>query len=102
MYVCTTWKGRALSPDQAQRMMETWAKTEAKETEDTSSERVCWFLNADGSGGITVSKVSDADAAAAMMLEVSLALGEFLEFDTRIVLDLEEAMPAITAGMSYS
>jgi hypothetical protein len=102
MYVCTTWKGRALSPDQAQRMMETWAKTEAKETEDTSSERVCWFLNADGSGGITVSKVSDADAAAAMMLEVSLALGEFLEFDTRIVLDLEEAMPAITAGMSYA
>ena len=102
MYVCTTWKGRALSPEQAQRMMDTWGKTEAKEAEDTSTERVCWFINADGTGGVSVSKVADADAAAAMLLEVSLALGEFLEFETNIVLDLDQAMPAITAGMSYA
>lgn len=102
MYVCTTWKARPLSPDQAQRMMEIWAKTEAKEAEDASSERVCWFINADGSGGLTVSKVADADAATASMLEISLALGEYLELDAKIVLDLDEAMPAITAGMSYA
>ena len=101
MYVCTTWKGRQLSPDQSQRMMDTWAKTEAKEAEVGGSERVCWFISADGSGGVTVSKVLDAAAATATMLEVSLALGEFLELDSRIVLDLDEAMPAITAGMTY-
>ena len=77
-------------------------KTEAKEAEDTATERVCWFINADGTGGVAVSKVADADAAAAMLLEVSLALGEFLEFETNIVLDLDQAMPAITAGMSYA
>lgn len=102
MYVCTTWRARPLSPDQAQRMMEIWAKTEAKEAEDASNERVCWFINSDGSGGLTVSKVADADAATASMLEISLALGEYLELDAKIVLDLDEAMPAITAGMSYA
>lgn len=102
MYVCTAWKARPLSPDQAQRMMENWAKTEAKEAEDTSSERVCWFIATDGSGGFTVSKVSDPDAAAASMLEISLALGEFIELESNIVLDLDEAMPAITAGMAYA
>jgi hypothetical protein len=102
MFVCTTWKARPLSPDQANRMMENWAKTEAKEAEDSSSERVCWFIAADGSGGLTVSKVADADAAAASMLEISLALGEFIELESKIVLDLDAAMPSITAGMAYA
>ncbi|MFZ4519590.1 MAG: hypothetical protein ACOYOP_14465 [Microthrixaceae bacterium] len=101
MYVCTTWKARPLSPDQAQRMMEVWAKTEAREAENPSSERVCWFIAADGSGGLTVSKVDDPGAAAASMLEISLALGEFIELDSNIVLDLDDAMPAINAGMAY-
>ena len=102
MFVCTTWKGRPLSPDQAQRMMDTWAKTEAKEAEDSSSERVCWFISSDGSSGLTVSKVTDSDAAATLMLEVSLALEEFLELESKIVLDLDSAMPAITSGMAYA
>lgn len=101
MYVCTTWKARPLSPDQAQRMMEVWAKTEAREAEDPSSERVCWFLAADGSGGLAVSKVTDVDAAAASYLEITLALGEFVEFDSKIVLDRDSAMPAIVAAMTY-
>lgn len=101
MLVCTTWKGRQLSPEQGARMMETWGKLEAKQAEDTSAERLCWYLNADGSGGLTVSKVTDPDAAAALQLETSLALSEFLELDSRIVLDLESAMPAIIAGMAY-
>jgi hypothetical protein len=82
-------------------MMDTWAKLEAKQAEDSSSERLCWFLNADGSGGVTISKVNDADAASALQLETSLALSEFLEIDSRIVLDLDSAMPAIQAGIAY-
>jgi hypothetical protein len=101
MYVMTTWKGRSLSPEQARRMMDTWGKTEAKEAEDTSAERVCWFISADGSCGVTVSKVNDADAASALVLETSLALGEFIELESRVALDLDEAMPAIMASMEY-
>jgi hypothetical protein len=102
MLVCTTWKARSLSPDQAQRLMETWSKTEAKEAEDTTAERLCWYIAADGSGGVTVSRVTDSDAAIALMLEVSLALGEFLELDSRIVLDLETAMSPILSGLAYA
>jgi hypothetical protein len=102
MFVCTTWKGRPLSPDQSQRMMDVWAKTEAKEAEDSSSERVCWFIAVDGSSGLTVSRVSDSDAAVALMLEVSLALSEFIELESKIVLDLDSAMPAITDAMAYA
>lgn len=102
MYVCTTWKARPLSPEQGQRMMEIWGKTEAREAENPSSERICWFINADGSGGMTVSKFVDAEAAIAAGLETSLALSEFIELDSRIVLDLDEAMPAILKGMEYA
>jgi hypothetical protein len=102
MFVCTTWKGRPLSPDQSQRMMDVWAKTEAKEAENASSERVCWFIAVDGSSGLTVSRVSDSDAAVALMLEVSLALSEFIELESKIVLDLDSAMPAITDAMAYA
>lgn len=101
MYVYTTWKARPLSPEQGQRMMQVWAKTEAKQAEDRSSERVCFFVAADGSGGLTVSKVADPDAAAASFLELSLALGEFIELDSKIALDMDAAMPAIIAAMSY-
>ena len=102
MLVCTTWKARPLSPEQAARMMEVWAKTEAREAEQVGAERLCWYIAADGSGGMTVSRVDDADAAAASQLEVSLALGEFIEIDSRIVLDLETAMAPINAAMAYA
>jgi hypothetical protein len=99
MLVCTTWKSRPLSPEQTNRMMDTWGKLEAQLAESTGSERLCWYINADGSGGLTVSKVDDADAGAALQLEQSLALGEFLEIESKIVLDLDTAMPAITAAV---
>lgn len=102
MLVCTTWKARPLSPEQAQRMMEVWGKTEAREAEDASGERLCWYITTDGSGGFTVSKVADADAGAALMLEIALALGEFIELDSRVVLDLDSAMAPITAAMAYA
>jgi hypothetical protein len=81
--------------------MEVWAKTEAAEAENPSVERVCWFVAADGSGGVAVTKVADADAVASLSLEVSLALGEFIELDSKVVLDMETAMPAIVAAMAY-
>jgi hypothetical protein len=101
MYVMTTWKLRPISPEQTRRMMDVWAKSEAKESESSADDRVCWFISADGSCGVTVTKVSDADAAIALGLETSLALSEFLELDTRIVLDLDTAMPSISQSMEY-
>jgi hypothetical protein len=95
MYMLTTWKSRPLTPDQMNRMMAIWGRQEANLAADQSSERVCWFISADGSGGVTVVKVKDADAAMAQGLAQALALGEFLELSSTVVLDLEEAMPSI-------
>jgi hypothetical protein len=99
MLICTTWKSRQLSADQANRMMGRWGKIEAAQAENPSVERVCWYIFGDGSGGFTVNKATDADAATAFGLEVSLALSEFLELDSKIVLDLDSAMPAILKGI---
>jgi len=99
MLVGTTWKSRALSPEQFNRMMQTWGKVEASMAENSSVERVCWYITTDGTAGVTVVKVRDVEAASAWSLEVSIALGEFLEFDARIVLDMETAMPAISKGL---
>lgn len=102
MLVCTTWKARPLSPEQTQRMMDTWAKTEAREAESSAAKRLCWYISGDGSSGVTVSEVADADAAAALGLETSLALGEFIELESKIVLDLDAAMGPITAAVAYA
>jgi hypothetical protein len=99
MLIGTTWKTRSLSREQAERMMTVWGKLEADLATNPSVERVCWFITADGAAGVTVVRAKDADAAAAFNLEVGIALGEFLEIDTRPVLDLDSAMPAILAGM---
>ncbi len=99
MLVCTTWKNRPLTPEASQRMMNIWGKIEADEAANADSERLCWYMYSDGSGGFTVSRVKDGTDAQTMGLEAALALGEFLELDTRIIFDLDTAMPAITAAM---
>lgn len=101
MLVATTWKARPLTAAQANRMMETWAKIEAQSAESTSVERVCWYIAADGQSGVTVDKVNDADAAAALQLEISLAMNEFIQLESNIVLDLDAAMPAILKGIEH-
>ncbi len=101
MLVCTTWKARPLSPEQTDRMMRNWGKIEAAMAENPNLERLCWYINSDGSGGMTVIKASDPDTAATFGLETSLALNEFLEFDTKTVLDLDTAMPSIMKGIEY-
>lgn len=99
MYICTTWKTRPLTPEQTNRMMATWGKQEAAAAANPSSERVCWFISVDGTSGVTIDKVKDAEAAIAAGLTQSLALGEFLELTSSIVLDLEGAMPSIMAAV---
>ena len=101
MYVCTVWKSRALTPEQANRMMATWGKLEASMASNPAGDRACWFINSDGTGGLTVTTVKDPDAFAVLELEQSLALGEFLEFTSNIVLDLDSAMPGILKGMEH-
>jgi hypothetical protein len=99
MLMCTTWKSRPLTPEQTDRMMAIWGKIEADQAANPAVERLCWFINADGSGGFTVARVLDPDAATALNFEFALSLGEFLELDSRAVLDLEAAMPAITGAL---
>ena len=99
MLVATTWKARPLSPEQAGRMMRAWGKIDEAVGADTASERLCWYIAADGASGLTVSKVNDVGAAVALELETSLALSEFLELTSKIVLDMDSAMPAIMKGM---
>lgn len=101
MYQCLTWKQRPLTPDRDNRMMEIWGKIEASLAENPNLERVCWFIYSDGSGGVTVTKALDVEAAIAFELEVTLALGEFLEFDAKTGLDLEAAMPVIMKAMEH-
>jgi hypothetical protein len=100
MLLGTTWKARPLSPEQTERMMAVWGKIEADMAANGLGERLCWFITADGGAGVTVTKMLDPDAATAFTLEISLALGEFIELDTRPVLDLESAMPAILNGVA--
>jgi hypothetical protein len=99
MFVAIKWTSRPLAPEQTNRMMDVWGKLEIEQAGDSNIERVCWFMNTDGSGGFTVSKVSDVDAAAAWELETALALGEFLELESHVVLDLDAAMPVIQAAV---
>ena len=99
MFICTSWKSRPLSVEQSNRLMDVWGKIEADTASNPNLERVCWFMYGDGTGGFTVSKVHDVEAANAFGLEISLALGDFIELDSRIVLDLDTAMPAIVKAM---
>ena len=95
MHLITTWKSRPLSPEQFDRLMSVWGKLEERTAADSSAERLCWFQFSDGSGGVTIDKVKDVEAALALGLEQSLTLSEFIEIDTKIGLDLESSLPMI-------
>jgi hypothetical protein len=99
MLLCTSWKSRPLTPEATNRMMAIWGKIEADMAASPDWERVSWYMYGDGSGGFTVAEVTDAEAAHRLGLETALSLGEFIELDTRLVHDLESAMPAIMAAV---
>jgi hypothetical protein len=96
----TIWKARPLTPEQTNRMMSVWGKQQAQDAADPAWENVFWGLYADGSGGLAVARFADADKANARALEQCMALGEFLEIETKIVLDLEQAMPSIMTAVT--
>lgn len=102
MLVQTTWRARPISPEQSNRLMAAWGKLEAKLAERTDTERVTWYITADGTSGSEVIRSDDSDSALQFALETALALGEFLEFESKIVLDLETAMPGILNAMEYA
>jgi hypothetical protein len=83
-------------------MMQIWGKLEAAQANNPAVERLCWFIFGDGSGGLTVIKAIDVDAANAWGLEVTLALSEFLEFESHVVLDMDAAMPAILNAIGHA
>jgi hypothetical protein len=95
VHLITTWRSRPLDPDQFDRLLSVWGKMEERAAADPSSERVCWFQFSDGSGGLTIDRVADVDAALALGLEQALTLGEFVELDTKIGVDLDVALPLI-------
>src|SRR5262245_32108239 len=99
MLMCTSWKTRPIGAEAAKRMMEIWGKIEADLAANPAVERLCWYLYSDGSGGFTVERFTDGDAALAFSLESALALGEFFEIDTRPVHDLDSALPSIVAAL---
>lgn len=99
MLVCTSWKSRPLTVEQSNRLLEVWGKIEADWAANPNMERLCWYMFGDGSGGFTVSKVHDIEAANAFGLEISLALADFIDVDSKIVLELDDAMPAILKAM---
>lgn len=102
MLVQTTWKARPISPEQSNRLLATWGKLEAKFAERTDMERVNWYIAADGASGSEVVRSDDSDAALQFALETALALSEFLEFESKVVLELDTAMPGILSAMEYA
>ena len=95
MHLITTWKSRPLDPAQFDRLMTVWGKLEERTAAESSAERVCWVQYSDGSGGLTIDRVEDVDAALALGLEQALTLGEFIELETKIGVDLDTALPLI-------
>ena len=95
MILITTWKNRPINPEQYNRLMNVWGKLEQKTAADSSTERIGWYSFSDGSGGVTIDKVKDVEAAMALGLEQALSLGEFIELDTKIGLDMDASLPQI-------
>ncbi len=95
MLMLTSWKNRAISPEQFDRMMSIWGQMEADLATDSSSERLCWYTYADATGGMTVQRLSDPDAAVLLGHKWTAALSEFLDIETKVVLTLEDALPGI-------
>jgi hypothetical protein len=98
MLYLTTFRPRPMTPEQFQRMLVVWTKIEADVAARTDLERRFLYFDVSGSSGVEVSELSDPDAALPFVYEAHVALSEFIDFETRPVLELEEAMPAVLAA----
>ena len=94
-----TWKNRAITKEQTDRMMAIWGKIEADMAADPNIERVGWFMYTDGSGGCTITKSPDIAQGIAFEAEVTLSMSEFFEFESKMAMDLDEAMPVIMKSL---
>ncbi len=95
MLVATKWKSRPMSPDDLSRMMETWGKLEADLATHPDVERLCWYAHADGTGGFTVSRVTDTDGAMAFYNEIIASMTEFIEVETELVIEMDTVMEVV-------
>jgi hypothetical protein len=100
MLMLNTWKTRPLSPEQTKRMMAIWGAQLERHAKDPVWNELFFCLHADGSGGASLVEASDGDAANQRGLQLCIELGEFLEIETKVVLNQEQAMPAILASMA--
>ena len=98
MLICTTWKTRPLNAAQTSQFMERWGKIEADMEASPSIERIGFYMFGDGSGGLAISKVDEAGLM--LSLELGLALGEFVESDMRVIVDMESAAGAIANAVA--
>ena len=100
MLVMHSWKVRPLDKAQVDRMMEIWGKIEGELAERTDIERKCWYTTLDGKRGLNVLEISDPESAGAYLLELNVALGEFMEAEICQVADLDTAVGAIANGLA--
>jgi hypothetical protein len=90
MLLITTYKTvGSRSPDAAKALMTRFGEVGATPGE------VAHYVFADGSGGVVIADADDAK----VLHDAALAYTEWLEFDTSIVLKLEDALPGILAAL---
>ena len=90
MLLITTYKAvGSRSPEAAKALMKRFGEVGATPGE------VAHYVFADGSGGVVIAEADDAK----VLHEAALAYSEWLEFDTQIVLNLDDALPGILASL---
>ena len=102
MLMLTTWKSRPISPEQLTRMMGVWGQMEADMANAPGDfERLAWYQRADGTGGLTITRASNPEAMTTYFFKYFVLLGEFLEFDSTPLVDMEQVMVATGEVMAF-
>ena len=99
MLYCLRFKFRPISDEQLGRMMTINAKVEEDLAASPLVSRVALYMDLDGRSGIDILDVVGTEEAVQFLLEMNATLAEFIEIDTRPVLALESAMPALMRAM---
>jgi len=76
------WRSRPINPDQFNRLMNVW-RSLRRSWPRTRAARGSVGISSRRSGGVTIDRVDDQDAAAALQLELGLSLGEFIDIDSK-------------------
>jgi hypothetical protein len=100
MLILTTWKSRPLTPEQSKRMMAVWGTQLESHATNPVWNELFWVMSADGSSGASLTEAADPDVAARRSLQICLELGEFVDIETKVVVDQSHAMAPILAAMA--